>query len=379
MEKVNLKIKLILRKDKIRKDGKCPLYYHVLLNGESFKSPTGVCVLEADWDIKKRIIKNNALETAKLDKNLSKFRETFVKEEIAGNKVTLEKVKAYFSDESTDNFYAFYDKYINRRRKEFSDQTYDKYVTTLKILKEFKSTLTFGEIDYKLICAFDYHLKTIRSNNGGETNRHKNLRTVLREAINCGIKVEYPYSKFKVKHKIPKTEFVPLEEINLINALDIPDSKNMLGEVRDMFVFSCYTGLRFSDVISLKWEHIKLDKTSIEKVQKKTKKTVIIGLCKKALEILNKRNCNTKKSDLVFIPISNQKANANLKKIAIMAGIKKRLTYHMARHSFGSNLAEKNVNLTIISNGMGHSNIKDTQRYAKVRPQVLIATVAVFD
>lgn len=379
MVRNKISVSLIVRKDKQRQIGDYPIYYLVLFNGKQIKIPTGKYVFEKDWDNSKKRIKSNVALSNNLATRITDFYSFVSQMELAGKSITPETIKDFFRGTDTDDFYSFYEKYITRRKKEFSEATFEKYVTTLKILKEYKPKLSFSEINYKFVLGFDTYLKNTRNNNGGEFNRHKNFKTVILEAIKQEYSVENPYLKFKQKHKTPATPYLTLEEINKIEGVEFFKPNLPIEVVRDMFLFSCYCGLRFSDIITLKWDELDLLGNSITKIQVKTKRIVNTPLCNKSLDIVEKYNYRKKDYDCVFPSISNQKANSNLKKIAVLAGINKRLTYHISRHSCASNLAEHNVNLISIRDVLGHVNIKETQRYAKVSQQALAKAVSIFD
>lgn len=379
MVRNKISISLILRTDKIRKDLKCPIYYLVLFNGRHIKIPTGKYTLETDWDNSKKRIKTDVLLSNNLLGSISDFNSFVSQMELAGKSITTECIKDFFKGADTNDFYAFYEKYIKRRKKEFSDGTYDKYLTTLKILKDYKPSLSFSEITYKFVLEFDEYLRVIRDNNGGEFNRHKNFKTVILEAIKQDYSLENPYKIFKKKYKTPLTPFITLDEVNKLEDIEFVYENSIIEEVRDMFVFSCFCGLRFSDIITLKWTDLDFENSTINKLQVKTKKVVNPPLCQKTIEIAKKYEYRKQDSEFIFRRISNQKTNSNLKKLAGMAGISKLLTFHIARHSCASNLAEHNVNLITIRDFLGHANIKETQRYAKVTTHVLIKAVSIFD
>ena len=290
-----------------------------------------------------------------------------------------EKIKEFFSGVDTNDFYEYYRAYLRKRRKELREATLEKYEDTLKILQEFSPTLNFSEINFSFVKRFHEYLLNVRENNGGENNRHKNFKTVIRDAIYNGYTVEYPYGKFKLKHRIPETPYLSLNDLKKLENLEFPPNKATQEEIRDMFLFSCYTGLRYSDVTTLKWDHVDFKSGLLSKIQIKTNNIVEVGFCLKAINIAKKYEYRRKFSEYIFDAISNQKTNQNLKKLALLAGIKKRITYHVSRHTFGSILAEKNMNLSRIGKLMGHKSLKETQRYAKVSLQVLKDTVSVFD
>jgi len=182
-----------------------------------------------------------------------------------------------------------------------------------------------------------------------------------------------PFALIKFHEVEVHKEFLMQDEIDRIYKKPFDIAR--LDLVRDMFVFSCYTGLGFVDVQQLSKEHIIKDNSGnlwIRKNRQKTKNMCNIPLLKIPLEIIEKYKehpvCQQKN---VILPIiSNQRMNSYLKEIADVCNIKKRITTHTARYSFASVVAlANNVSLENVSKMLGHSNTRMTQHYAKILDQ----------
>jgi site-specific recombinase XerD len=152
---------------------------------------------------------------------------------------------------------------------------------------------------------------------------------------------------------------------------------NRLEYVRDLFVFSCYTGLAYIDVMQLSTGNILLGTDQeywIFTKRKKTENTVRIPILPKAFMLIEKYKCNPKSvsADKIFPPISNQKINDYLKEIATLCCINKNLTFHIARHTFATTVTLTNgVPIESVSKMLGHSKLSTTQVYARVIEQKL--------
>lgn len=150
--------------------------------------------------------------------------------------------------------------------------------------------------------------------------------------------------------------------------IDIP----RLGQVRDIFVFCCFTGLAFSDIHGLGKEHIVEDSNGVRWIRKGRQKTKImcnIPLMEVPLKILEKYSTNEycRKHGVLFPVLCNQKMNAYLKELADICGIKKTLTTHLARHTFATTTTlAKGVPIETVSKMLGHTNIETTQIYARI-------------
>ncbi|MEO5980116.1 MAG: site-specific integrase [Chryseolinea sp.] len=188
-----------------------------------------------------------------------------------------------------------------------------------------------------------------------------------------------PFKAYKVKLKETKRVFLTKDELESLETKEIPIER--LSIVRDVFVFCCYTGLSYVDVEKLTSHNsaknndgeiwINIDRT-------KTGSPSSLPLLPKALHLLNKyKRYPTDDDPNKLLPvISNQRINAYLKKIASLSGIKKNLTVHAARHTFGTTITLSNgISIETVSAMLGHKNFKTTQIYAKVVREKISADI----
>lgn len=185
-----------------------------------------------------------------------------------------------------------------------------------------------------------------------------------------------PYADFKLKSVNGKREFLTQEEIDEIIRNPLADNLSLI-KVRDIFVFSVYTALRFTDAMNLKMEDINVDANGNKYImlyQLKTTEPVIIPLLPRALEIIEKYQSAEREITKKVLPlISNQKMNSYLKTIADLCGINKPLTHHIARHTCATTILLSNkVPMEVVSKWLGHNSIKTTQVYAKISAQYLM-------
>ena len=174
-----------------------------------------------------------------------------------------------------------------------------------------------------------------------------------------------PFTLYKTKTVRTEVVFLSPEELAQLEQHEFTQPRLQL--IKDLFVFSCYTGLPYRELMNLKQSNIVKGFDGnlwIKMKREKTSKELSIPLLPKALEILEQYS----NDGLVFPRISNQKYNSYLKEIADLVGIEKRLTTHMARRTFASTvLLYNDVPMEIVSELLGHSNMKITQdSYGKV-------------
>ena len=261
--------------------------------------------------------------------------------------------------------------------------TMKNYYTTQKYLEKFlkekkhKTDIFLNEINYKFVTDFEYYLKTYKpldhqkrlGNNG--TMKHMER---FRKMINVALKNEWmekdPFKAYKLKFTRFERGYLTAEELEIIESKEFTIER--LQEVKDLFIFSCYSGLAYIDTVSLTLANIMkgIDNTLWLITQRsKTGTSVKVPLLPKATEIIDKyRNDIKCKAEGSLLPrMSNQRLNGYLKEIADMCGIKKNLTFHLARHTFATTVTLSNgVPIESVSKMLGHTKISTTQLYAKV-------------
>jgi integrase/recombinase XerD len=276
---------------------------------------------------------------------------------------------------------------IEKLPTEYSEGTVSNYRTTLKHLQSFLVTrkvkdIPIQQVDYKFISAWDLHLMNITNivhkatmDRNTANKQHQRLKAVLFKAIREDILEKNPYQSFKLKNNKTNRDFLTEEELESLRTHTLGDNKS-LQKVRDIFLFSVYTGLRFGDATELKLQHIRKTKEGkvwIDKEQEKTGEMLRVPLLKPAIEIIDIYDNEERKISGYVLPrISHQKVNAYLKVIAELAGIPKVLTHHVARHTFATTITLSNeVPLEVVSKLLGHTSIRATQIYAKITDKYL--------
>jgi integrase len=196
----------------------------------------------------------------------------------------------------------------------------------------------------------------------------------FRKILNLGVKLEWlqknPFDSYDITFE--KTERGFLTPIELENIEKKAISSKRLEFIRDLFVFSCYTGLSYVDAVNLSVSSLILGidgQKWISTRRKKTNTPLKIPVLPRALEIIEKYKSHpgSMNRETVFPLISNQKVNSYLKEIADLCGIEKNLTFHLARHTFATTITLSNgVPIETVSKLLGHHSIATTQIYAKV-------------
>ncbi len=258
---------------------------------------------------------------------------------------------------------------------EYSRGTHERYVTARSHVQQFiklkykVDDLEFRQLNYEFIKDYDFFLRTIRNCQNNSTVKYiANFKKIVYRAISKDIISSDPFKAFNSKKVTIKKNPLSSRELYILEN-KVFDSER-LNEVRDIFVFQCYTGLSYIDVKQLSNDEIKTgidNKQWIISSRQKTGSATTIPLLAKAIEILEryKHHKLCIKRNLLLPVKSNQKMNEYLKEIATLCNINDNLTTHKARRTFGSTVTLNNgIPMHVVKEMLGHQSIKQTEEYA---------------
>ena len=260
--------------------------------------------------------------------------------------------------------------------KDFAPGTVERYKTCYKHVKDFIKTkykrndVNLNDVNPMFISDFDYYLKTTRNCcNNTAVKYNKNFKKIVRIALANGWLKKDPY--VNIKFRLDDVDLAYLDEAELNALMKKEFAIERMQQVKDVYLFCCFTGLAFVDVSSLKEDDIitKDYKLWIKKQRQKTKNWCHIPLLEPAIKILEKYKNHPvcRKKRLLLPVLTNQKMNAYLKEIADITGINKSLSTHTARHTFATTVTLSNhVSMEVVSKMLGHSSINMTKKYARV-------------
>jgi len=378
----NFSPKIIIRRE-IRRDGSSSVCLQTFVKARRIIIPLNIYVLPKNFDKKKQKIigKNSEAETQNkiIESAVSKANRISVEYFLNSKELTAEAFKNEMLREGrSDNFYDFMEKEINLLKGMRASGSIAHYKGTLKKLRNFKSKLFFGEIDYKFLQDFETHLKLkCGLSLNSRWVQHKNIKCFLNLAIKKGINnFVNPYKNFKIVKSNPIKTHLTQEEVERLETLyksgdcSIPQKR-----VLQHFLFSCYTGLRISDIHQITAEMIQ-NKT-LKIMMQKTKnieKTIEVPLSKKAIALINKKDFGE-----IFQPFTDQYTNRALKDIARLTGIKKKVTTHTARHTFATIFLEIGGSVEVLKELLGHQDIATTMVYVHISDKRKREQINLFD
>ena len=376
------KVSYYVRSNYENKQGKSPLMIRIFLNGEMLNlGSSGLNIDKKLWNNSTSRMKGRTVEALNVNAQLDKISislQNIFKQYKDDPDLSLDKIKSVYlgKDRPKITFLEFYDKYLEDVKFMIgagkTKATYDKYSATKKHFMKFLE-LKYGrkdirpkELTHVMVHDFDIYLRTtggLKSNSATKTLKF--FKTIVIFAQKCGVMTHDPFLNHHFHLEHVDRGFLTDEEIQLIMKKEFPTQR--LEQVRDVFIFSCFCGLAYIDVANLKEDNIvELDgKKWIMTKRQKTNIPSNILLLDIPLRIIDKYKGKTKGGKLLPI-LSNQKMNSYLKEIADVCGIKKTLTYHVARHTFATMTLSKGVPIESVSKMLGHTNIKTTQIYARI-------------
>ena len=372
-----------LRSNYVNKEGKNPVMLRIYLNNERLSiGSTGISVLKSLWDIDKERLKGRTTEVLRMNLQLDNIStgllNIFRRLEFSDD-LCLERIKEEFLGKKgdIDTFMALFEKHNEDFRKQVgvsvSATTLRKYELCKRHFAEFlkqkygRTDIKLCELNYTVIHDFDLYLQTVAGQcRNTATKTMKIFKTITILGRKLGVLHHDPFANYHFHLELVDRGFLTDEEIlKIVNKkLTIP----RLSLVRDIFIFSCFTGLSYIDVANLTPEHLVNmdDKQWIMTKRQKTNVESNILLLDIPKQIIAKYNNKTYREGKLFPVLSNQKMNAYLKEIADICGIVKNLTFHMARHTFATMSLSKGVPMESVSKMLGHTNIKTTQIYARI-------------
>lgn len=243
----------------------------------------------------------------------------------------------------------------------------------------FGDKVRFKDIDKSLCLKFVRYITEIATFHGNRiksTTQH-NLLSILKSILNSSVKDGYlaknPFTAIPLPIPArPLKDYLTLEDIVKLESICLPQKKKFR---LNCFLFCCFTGLRRSDVLNLKWSDIKTDPSGDKEIvieQQKTKVKVIIPLSANAIRYLPKR---MELADTNIFPIDKGHFSPFLRDCMNLAGINKKITFHSSRHTCASLLVNNDVDIYTVSKILGHCSVKTTERYAKVSVEKLKSAV----
>lgn len=385
MSKSTFKILFYLRKNQINKDGTVSIMVRVSLNGEIVQFSSKLTIDPNAWDIMRAKAAGNTTKARQLNEMLEDMRTSirnhYREIELQEAYVTAEKIKNAFLGITTRQrtLLELFRKHNDDARKLIgiskTSATLEKYDRCYRRLEEFLkskynlSDISLKEINHMFITDLESYLRVVSKCNENTTAKFiQTFRMIVIIAKNNGWITADPFANYKIRLKKVDRGYLTDQDLQKIMEKSFPTKR--LEQVRDIFIFSCFSGLAYIDVKNLTSDNIitSFDGSLwISTKRQKTDTSVNVPLLKIPLSIIEKYKAENLPGGTLLPVLSNQKTNSYLKEIGDLCGIDKNLTFHLARHTFATTTTlSKGVPIETVSKMLGHTNIQTTQIYARI-------------
>jgi site-specific recombinase XerD len=365
------------------------LFVRITVNGTRKEISLKTNVPSPLWNTHKECLKGTNVSAKQVNEYIEKtrYRIREIYQDLVQKKknISAEIIKNIYTgnSEQDKSFMNLLEYHFTNADSVLSPGTIKNYHTTTKYLQKFiqkkfgGADIYLTQLNFQFISEFELFLRShqpVDHQKGLQNNGVMKHLERLRKVIRLGVKLEWlekdPFEQFQLKFHRVDRGYLTKEELENIEQKYFAISR--LDWVRDLFIFSCYTGLAYIDMIRLKKSSIVIGIDGmlwIKTFRQKTDTEVNVPLLPKAHYIIKKYSNSIKAAitDTVFPVISNQKLNSYLKEIADICGIDKNLTFHLARHTFATTITLGNgVPIETVSKLLGHAKISTTQIYARV-------------
>ena len=428
---MNIKRNIIFTLESRKKDGvliteNVPIRMRVNFASKRIEFTTGYRIDAAKWDADKQRVKNgcsNKLRQSASEINASlleyytEIQSIFKRFEVEDVMPTPEQIKEAFNalhkpvsegpkpknEALPCDFFQVFDDFVEDcgRQNNWTDSTFEKFAAVKNHLTNFREGLTFEFFNERGLNDYVGYLRDVKEMRNTTIGKQLSfLKWFLRWAFKKGVHQNNAYDSYKPKLKSTQKKiiFLTWDELNRLREFKIPSNKQALERVRDVFLFQCFTGLRYSDVFNLRRSDIKDDHIEVTTV--KTSDSLIIELNNHSKAILDKYKDVAFENDKVLPMITNQKMNDYLKELAEMAGIDEpvRQTYyrgneridevtpkyallgtHAGRRTFICNALALGIPPQVVMKWTGHSDYKAMKPYIDIADDIKANAMSKFN
>ncbi len=383
----SVSILFYIKRAKVNNLGVCPIYTRVTVNTKRFEFSTNKSINPDKWSSEGSKVKGTSEEARTINSHLDYLKnqilqaeKKLIKKDISVSSENL-KNELFGLTETKRMLVPIFQDHNNKIKelvgKEYAPGTLERYTTSLKHTIEFMqwkyniSDIDITKIDHAFITDYEFWLRSVRNcANNTAVKYLKNFNKIIKLCLANDWLDKNPFANYKSKVKEVERVYLTEEEIQSILNKDFKTER--LSLVRDIFLFSCFTGLAYIDVKNLTKSHISYGIDGEKWIfthRQKTESASKIPILPVTQMIIDKYENHPQclNEDKLLPILSNQKMNAYLKEIAGVCEIEKELTFHIARHTFATTVTLTNgVPIESVSKMLGHKNLRTTQHYAKV-------------
>jgi site-specific recombinase XerD len=385
--KTKITLHFYAKSTKMNADGKLPIYVRLTVDGQRLEFSSKKFIEKSKWLPELSKMKGTTEEARSINGYLDMMRSKVLGAELEllhkKEELTIENFQNILLDKEKNGrmLIPTFQDHNNRMKellgKQYAPGTLQRFEVTLNHITSFLlwkynvTDMRLDKLDFAFVTDLEFYLRSVKNcSNNTAVKYVRNFRKIINICLNNDWIEKNPFSKYEGKVYEVDKEFLTEEEIEKIYNKKFMNTR--LEQVRDIFIFCCFTGLAYIDVQQLRKDHlgIGIDGNKwIFKNRQKTDTRSKIPLLPVAEELIQKYADHPKclNEDRILPVLSNQKMNSYLKEIGDVCGIQKEITFHMARHSFATSVTLTNgVPIESVSKMLGHKSLRTTQHYAKI-------------
>ena len=385
--KAKITLHIYAKTTKANAAGQLPIYFRLTVDGQRFEFSSKKFIEKSKWSSELSKMKGSSEEARTINSylDLMKSKVFDIQMELIhkNEELSLENFKSRIlgTHQRERMIIPIYQNHNDKIEElignGYAYGTLERFKISLKHLEEFilwkynVSDISINKIDYAFVTEFEFYLRSIKKcNNNTAVKYVRNFRKIIKICLDNDWLDKNPCSRYEGKMKEVERDFLTEEELSRIYNKRF--SSERLTLVKDIFIFSCYTGLAYVDVKGLKRDHIGIGidgEKWIFKNRQKTDTKSKIPVLPIAAEIIKKYENHPRclNDDTILPILTNQKMNGYLKEVGDLCDISKEITFHMARHTFATSVTLTNgVPIETVSKMLGHKNLQTTQHYAKI-------------
>lgn len=377
MEKVIYNL-VFNRKKQLNSEGKALIQVEAYLNKQKKYFSTKVYVKPFQWDAKRKAVKNHP-NMESLNQYLTNFIAELEQVELevahSGKEFSLSDLKEK-PDAGQTSFSLFMKNEITQSN--LKQSTLKNHFSTLQVLSSFQADVSFNDLSFNFLCDFEHYMLVNKYHRNTIAKHMKHLKRYINLAINKDLfdLHRYPFRKYKIKYMESKRTHLTPEELEQLESLNLK-GRRTLQRTLDMFLFSCYTGLRFSDIVSITKDNFLFIEDKVWLIYSSVKTDVHVRLPLfllfdgKSLPIYERYKNNP--WTLFDMPVSsNSNVNKQLRRICKMANVDKKVSFHTARHTNATLLLYNGANITTVQKLLGHKSVRTTEIYSNIMDMIVV-------
>lgn len=379
MEKVIYNL-VFNRKKQLNTEGKAVIQVEAYLNKQKKYFSTRIYIKPHQWDPKRKAVRNHP-NMESLNEYLNDFILELEQLELdiakSGKEFTLNDLKERPEIDEPLSFSQFMKDEITQSN--LKPATLKNHFSTLLVLTTYhQEEVTFDDLNFNFLCDFEHYLLVNNYHRNTIAKHMKHLKRYINLAINKELfdLQRYPFRKYKIKYLDSKRTHLTPEELERLERLNLKGQRT-LRLTLDMFLFSCYTGLRFSDIVTITKDNFFLIDDNIWLIYSSIKTDISVRLPLfllfdgKALPIYDRYKTNP--GPLFEISVSaNSNINKQIHRLCKMAKIDKKVSFHTARHTNATLLLYNGANITTVQKLLGHKSVRTTEIYSNIMDMTVV-------